>query len=238
MECEKARAYGEEALALCEKLGDKMIMGLTLMRLGAITLTQGDLAGARSYIQKGLLNSQELKDKYGVMAAYTGLGSVDYFSQDFARMEAHFTASLLLSRDTGSLIYTMFSLRNLGIATMRLGKLKQSSEYYLENDALAEKVNWMENEWVKYDVLTFILGMAGIAFEMGDTLTAARLLGSTEAQFEGFFKPLDSWDQAEFNRIAAEVRQQLEDTAFTSAWAAGRVLTLEEAIAAAHQVSP
>jgi predicted ATPase/DNA-binding CsgD family transcriptional regulator len=238
MECEKARAYGEEALALCEKLGDKMIMGLTLMRLGAITLTQGDLAGARSYIQKGLLNSQELKDKYGVMAAYTGLGSVDYFSQDFARMEAHFTASLLLSRDTGSLIYTMFSLRNLGIATMRLGKLKQSSEYYLENDALAEKVNWMENEWVKYDVLTFILGMAGIAFEMGDSLTAARLLGSTEAQFEGFFKPLDSWDQAEFNRIAAEVRSRLDESDFTSAWATGRGLPLEQAIEEALQVKP
>jgi predicted ATPase/DNA-binding CsgD family transcriptional regulator len=238
MESEKARAYGEEALALCEKLGDKMIMGLTLMRMGSISLTQGDLAGARSYIQKGLLHSQELKDKYGIMAAYTGLGSVDYFSQDFAQMEAHFKASLLLSRDTGLLIATMFSLRNLGIATLRLGKLKQSSEYYSENYALAEKVNWMENEWVKYDLLTFILGMAGIAFEMGDTLTAARLLGSVETQSESFFKPLDIWDQAEFNRIAAEVRSQLDESDFTSARAAGRGLPLEQAIEEARQVKP
>lgn len=238
METDKARAFGEEALALCEKLGDKMIVGLTLMRLGVIALTQGDLPGARRYIQKGFLLSEELKDKYGIMAAFTGLGSIDYFSQNFAQMEAHFRASLLLGRDTGSLIYTLFSLRNLGIATLRQGKLKQSGEYYLENFSLAEKARWVENEWAKYDVYTFILGMAGIALELGNNAQAARLLGAVEAQLEGFFKPLDIWDQAEFNRISSEVRRQLDAAAFTSAWAAGRALTLEEAIAEARRVSP
>jgi DNA-binding CsgD family transcriptional regulator len=146
-------------------------------------------------------------------------------------------ASLQLSHKTGTLIDQIFSLRNLGTATLRLGKLKQSSEYYSENEALAEKVNWMENEWVKYDLLTFILGMAGIAFEMGDTLTTAWLFGAVEAQFENFFKPLDPWDQAEFDWIVGQVRNQLDEATFASAWAAGRELTLEQAIDEARQVS-
>jgi predicted ATPase/DNA-binding CsgD family transcriptional regulator len=238
MDYEKARAYGEEALSLAEKIGDKMVMGVVLMRLGALALTQADLASAREYIEKGLLLSQELKDRFGIMNAFTGLGQISYFSQDFVQMENHFRASLLLSREIGTLIYQMFSLRNLGIAALRQGNLNRSKEYYSENYALAEKVNWVENEWAKYDVLTYILGMAGIALELGHATKVARLLGAGEAQLESFFKPWDIWDQAEFDRIAAGVRSQLDEASFTSAWAAGRGLTLEQAIAEAHQVTP
>jgi predicted ATPase/DNA-binding CsgD family transcriptional regulator len=220
MEFEKARKFGEEALLLCEKSGDRMIMGVTLMRLGSLALIQGDLAGARRYIQNGLFVAQELKDKNVIMAALTGLGQVAYFSQDFKQMETHFQASLALGREIGALIYQMFSLRNLGIATLRQGKLNQSREYYLENFSLSERVIWVENEWVKYDVNTFILGMAGIALELGQYTQATRLLGVVEAQFEHFFKPLDFWDQAEFNRIAGDVRIHLDEPTYVTAWSA------------------
>jgi predicted ATPase/DNA-binding CsgD family transcriptional regulator len=238
MEYEKARSFGEEALSLCEKTGDKMIAGIILVRLGALALTQGNLASAYGHIRKSLLLGQELKDRYGIMATYTGLGQIDYFKQDFTQMEAHFKASLQLSREIGALIYQMFSLRNLGIAAQRQGHLSRSLDYYSENYALAEKVGWVENEWAKYDVNTFVLGMAGIALELGDTAQAARLLGAVEANMEGYFKPLDMWDQAEFNRITGGARQQLDETTFTLAWVEGRGLTLEEAIREAQQITP
>jgi hypothetical protein len=111
------------------------------------------------------------------MSAYIGLGEIAYFSQDFEQMETYFQASLELSRETGALIYQMFSLRNLGIATLRQRNLIRSREYYLENFSLSERVIWVENEWAKYDVNTFILGMAGIASDLGQLTQAARLLG-------------------------------------------------------------
>jgi tetratricopeptide (TPR) repeat protein len=238
MEYEKARAFGEEALALCEKNSDKLMTVVTLTRLGAIALTQGDLTGARLYIQKGLILAQELKNKIGIMSAYIGLGEIAYFSQDFEQMETYFQASFELSRETGALIYQMFSLRNLGIATLRQGNLTRSRNYYLQNLSLSEKVIWVENEWAKYDVNTFILGMAGIALDLGQLTQAARLLGVVDAQFESFFKPLDIWDQAEFNRISSEAHSQLNEVTFTAAWSAGRELTLETAIAEAILITP
>lgn len=238
MEIEKARAYGEEALRQCEKNGVKIFIGDILSRLGFLALALGDLSGAQRYMQKGLILGQELNDRLVTMSAFFGLGEVAYFNQDFELMEALFQSSYELSRETGVLIYQMFSLRNLGIAALRQGKLKRSREYYLENFSLSERVNWAENEWAKYDIYTFIVGMAAIALEMGQLTQAARLLGVVEAQFESFFKPLDIWDKAEYDRIAGAVRHQLDATAFESAWSTGRKLSLEEAIADTKQITP
>jgi predicted ATPase/DNA-binding CsgD family transcriptional regulator len=233
-----ARKFGEEALELCELSGDKMIVGLILLRLGAIALSQGDIPAAQRYVQKSLRLSQELKDKIGIMSAYTGLGQIAYFCQDFEGMEAHFLASLALSRETGELIYQMFSLRNLGIAALRQGCLDRSLQYYDENLSLAQKVDWVENDWAKYDVITFILGMAGIALLASNISFAARLLGTVEAHIACFYKPLDNWDQAEFDRISREVRLQLDPTTCEAALSAGRQLTLEAAVSEARRVSP
>ena len=82
-------------------------------------------------------------------------------------MDIHFRASLQLSHETGTLIYQMFSLRILGIAHFSQGILKQSREFYPENLSLSERVIWIENKWVIYDVLTIILGMAWITSELG-----------------------------------------------------------------------
>jgi tetratricopeptide (TPR) repeat protein len=238
MEFEKARAYGEEALMQCEKNGVKIFVGDILSRLGFIALAQGDLSEAQRYMQKGLILGQELNDKLVTMSAFFGLGEVAYFTQDFKQMETLFQSSFELSQETGALVYQMFSLRNLGIAALRQGKLKQSREYNLKNFSRCERVNWADSEWAKYDIYTFILGMAGIALEIGQFMEAARLLGVVEAQHESFFKPLDLWDKAEYDRIAGEVRHQFDAVAIDSAWSTGRKLSLEEAITEAKLIIP
>lgn len=238
LEFEQARAYSEEALGLCEKIGDKLIMKLILMRLGDLALTQGDLAGCRQYNQKALLLAQELGAKGAIIQAFFAFGIVAYYSQDFEAMESHFKVSLDLSREIGVVIFQMASFRNLGIAALRLGNLNQSKEYFLENLSLAQKVIGADSEWIKYDMFTFIMGMAGIALGKEQFAQAARLLGVIEAQLENFFKPLDPWDQAEFHRITDEVRHQLDEATFAVAWSAGRGLSLEQAITEARQISP
>jgi tetratricopeptide (TPR) repeat protein len=237
-ELQKARAFGDEALAICEKNDDKIGMEFILRRLGDLALSQGDLGGAQQYVHKAFLLAQELEDKIGIIQSLSSSGMIAYSSKEFKTMESYLKASAELSQETGVLTYQMFSSRWLGIAALRQRKLHRSREYYLENFSLSEKVIWTENEWVKYDVYTFILGMGGIALELGQLTQAARLLGAVEAQFESFYKPLDPLDQEEFDRIAGEVSRQLDETTFTSAWAAGRELILEQAIAEARQVSP
>jgi hypothetical protein len=60
---------------------------------------------------------------------------------------------------------------------------------------------------------------------------AARLLGADEANRERIGAFLQPSDTPEYHRIRAEVRAHLDDTAFAAAWAEGRSMTLEQAIA-------
>ena len=79
--------------------------------------------------------------------------------------------------------------------------------------------------------------MAGVAADLGRFDRAARLLGAAEAYFDTFFKPLDPWEQAEFDRIAALARERLDDKTYVTAWTEGRALTLDQAIQEAKVVA-
>ena len=147
-------------------------------------------------------------------------------------METDAKASLALSREIGSLTWRMFSLRNVGIAALRQGQWKRAVEFFLENLSLAQRTTGYE-----YDLRVFPMYMAGVAAGLGRFEYSARLLGATEAHFASFFKPLDAWDQAEFDRIAASARERLDGKTFITAWTEGRALTLDQAIQEAKDVA-
>jgi hypothetical protein len=62
-------------------------------------------------------------------------------------------------------------------------------------------------------------------------LRAARLLAAAQACLEAHNEVREPQDQAEFERDLAAVRQALDETAFAAAWAAGRAMSLDRAIA-------
>ena len=75
-------------------------------------------------------------------------------------------------------------------------------------------------------------GLAGVALALGQAEEAARLLGAIEAARDAVgMRRMDNWLHAE--RITADTRAALEPAAFERAWATGRPLPLEEAVAEA-----
>jgi hypothetical protein len=65
---------------------------------------------------------------------------------------------------------------------------------------------------------------------------AARLLGAAEAEHERMGTFLQPSDMPEYQRILGEVREHLDDPSYHAAWAEGRRMTLEQAIAEALSV--
>ena len=61
-------------------------------------------------------------------------------------------------------------------------------------------------------------------------LRAARLFGAAAALRESANFPLSPVMRADYERDLAVARTQLDVTTFAAAWAAGRALTLEQAI--------
>ena len=78
---------------------------------------------------------------------------------------------------------------------------------------------------------SFLVTFAGSIAALGQLQRAARLLGASEAGLErmGAFHPPS--DQPEIDRNIADVRAQLDESIFQAAWAAGRAMTLDQAVA-------
>jgi hypothetical protein len=78
----------------------------------------------------------------------------------------------------------------------------------------------------------FLAGLAGVAGMVGEPVRAVRLFGAAEALGEAGSRP-GVGHQIEIDRNVALARAQLDAATFAAAWAEGRALTLEHAIAEA-----
>jgi hypothetical protein len=60
---------------------------------------------------------------------------------------------------------------------------------------------------------------------------AARLLGAATALLDAMHSTLNPADRLDYERIVANVQAQLDEASYTTAWAEGRAMTAEQAIA-------
>ena len=66
---------------------------------------------------------------------------------------------------------------------------------------------------------------------LGELLEQTRLLGAAEALREAMGSPLPPCDRPDRERSIASLRARLDEDAFSAAWAEGRGMTWEEAVA-------
>src|SRR5262249_12941700 len=78
---------------------------------------------------------------------------------------------------------------------------------------------------------------AGLAIAQQQSLRATRLFGVAEALREAINAPLPPNERENYDQNVALVRQVLGEAAFTTAWAAGRAMTLDQAMAYALRES-
>ncbi|HEU5101191.1 MAG TPA: hypothetical protein VFU22_19340, partial [Roseiflexaceae bacterium] len=71
----------------------------------------------------------------------------------------------------------------------------------------------------------------------GNSESAVRLLGASQALFDAIGATLASADQADYDRSVAMTRTQLDETTFDAALAEGRAMTLNQAVAEALEAA-
>ncbi|PLS79653.1 MAG: hypothetical protein CYG59_12140, partial [Chloroflexi bacterium] len=74
-------------------------------------------------------------------------------------------------------------------------------------------------------------GLAGVAAACGQAERTARLRAAAEALHEAVGAPLSPADRARYEQYLAAAGAQLDTAMFAAAWAEGRVILLEQAIA-------
>jgi predicted ATPase/class 3 adenylate cyclase/DNA-binding CsgD family transcriptional regulator len=230
---EYARALSliEESLALFRASGN--IQGSAWARgwlAALILITQSDQATGRALLEESLALCREVGHKEGMVRALGLLGQVALLQGDAVKARSLLEESLMLSREIGQQTIAEV-LIVLGRVADCLEDAPRARACYEESQAFAREIG-------PSDLLPpYLEGWADLAATQGDKAEAARLWGLAEILREAIGAPISPVEYASYERSVQALRTQLGEQAFATAWAQGRMMTLEQMLAAPGQAA-
>jgi len=218
----RATGFYQESLAIRRALGDKRGIAQASFNLGVVAYWQGDYAGAIELSEQGLAYYRELADKMG--AAYV----LDTLGMAYCRQAAYEQAmrlldeSLLMFRELGDQFGIALLLTDMGGVALAQNDAEQAARLYAEALALSWKIG------DKRRVAFCLEGLA--AAGPCPAGRAARLFGAAAALRDAIGSPLPPSERPDYERGLA-VAHAGDPQAFAAAWAVGRAMEFEQAVA-------
>ena len=223
----RATALQEEALALFRELGNKGGIAQSLHTLGQVAQAQGDYARARALYSESQALSQDLGSRHWLIWTLCNSGYMMLEEGDVAQAESLFRESVALARELGDKGHLAEAVRARGIAA------RHQMDYGRAQALLAESLALARDLGNKESIAESLNGLAGLAAAQDQPDRAARLFGTAEVLYESIGLPIPPIYRAEYDRNVAATRDHLGEAAFAMAWAEGRALRQEQAMACA-----
>jgi len=222
-----ARALIEEGLALNRGLGDKEGIASSLVILGSVVVMgQHDDVPVVAILEEARKLKPELEDRRTVARMILLESMVMLGQGDRERMVALNEESLALFRELGYANGMLMCLTNLGLVSLGEGDYERASTLLREDLRLAQELD--HKLYVQY----CLTGLAGVEVSRGRPVRAARLWGAAESMSETFGGHIMSADRSiiDYEGRLATGRSQLDEAAWTAAWAEGKAMSFEQAI--------
>src|SRR5260370_23509073 len=183
---------------------------------------------ARRLFDEGLEIFRELADPSGTAASLAGLGNVALRQGDHEAAQSFYEAGLALSRELGDRVSVAIALNNLGKIARERGDARAAWALHAESLTIRRELG--DKGGFPWSLEAFAQLCAPVAPEH-----AAWLCGAAEALRESLGLPLPPSEREEHDRAISVVREALGPETFAAVWAAGRELTLEEALRCAME---
>jgi predicted ATPase/DNA-binding SARP family transcriptional activator len=228
----EARLRHEESGALFSEIGDRWGFALSLTNLELVASLQGDAAAGRAAIEQAVRIFGELRDRWGESLALNNLGLFAYRQGDLTAARARLEQALAIRREVGDKWLIAQSLNYLGNVALAQ---RDDLEAYA---SLKESMLLNRELGNKHGISELLSGFAARAAARGEPQRAARLFGAAEALREAIGSPVPLPDRAEYDRVVAAARSQLDAAAWAREWQEGQKLVLEEAIKLALEKPP
>jgi non-specific serine/threonine protein kinase len=173
-----------------------------------------------------------MNSKYIMEKGYYALALSALYKKDFSTMETHLQRILgFLKEREANPRSIIWATRQIGVAALLQGKNHLARQRFLEYISLAQTIQDAGG------ILMFPILMAGVADLEGHPQAAARLIGAFEAQLEMRGKNNLEIEQDQYQYISVTARSHLDEATFEAERAEGRLMTLEQAIAYAKEVT-
>ncbi|MCS7179511.1 MAG: BTAD domain-containing putative transcriptional regulator [Anaerolineae bacterium] len=222
-----ARAFFVQSVALDRELGNLPRLADTLGRLGFVFSIQQEYAAAEPFYQESLALYQALGDRSGVARILNELGYIAFRQGDQIRARSLLEESLTLFREPEDRYLATRAQLILGNVACLEGDYAQAR--FLYTRALVT-LRDLGNTW---GIFYLLEAFAHLVLAEGEPVRATWLWSMVERLGQSIGTALTPAEQAEHERGVAAARAALGEAAFGAAWAAGRIMTLEEAIACA-----
>lgn len=219
-------ALGEQYIDVFRELGDSYAyhLGMGVLVQGQTALTLGKLDIARPLLDEALILAREAGDGYRIAMALNFLGDLARCEQTYDRAQALYEESLTLLRGLGAERDLAALLHNLGHTCLHLGAVERAHTFFVES------LQAHQAQHNRAGMTECLIGFAALAVAYGQPATGARLLAAVMAI--GGEHIVTEWaaTQMEYDNTLALVQTGLTEAEFQSEQAAGRILSLEQAV--------
>ena len=224
----RARDVWDEPIRLAESRRDWWALGvIEAMRAYSDMADGGDLAAADA----GLLRASEAADRSrnpGVIAlAANRRGVLSGITGRLAEARECFGRAIAAYEEIGDRAFALNSRSELAHALRRGGEIDEAEALYRET------LHGWQHTGNRGAIAHQLECFAFLALAKNDLVRVARLFGAAEAIREVADAVMDSVERAEYDAAIGQLRDGLDAIALDSAWADGRRLTTDEAVALA-----
>ena len=223
-----AKRLLERSLALYRELQDRDGIVSSLINLGLVALLgQREDIPVAVLLEEAMGLRPELKDRHTVANLLAFAGVVAGTRRDWKRAAALHEESLALfrqARDTRGIVSV---INTLGLIQLVQANHERASALFRESLRLGLEIDH------KQIILYSFFGLAGVATGQKLPTRAARLWGVAEGMSEAYgikVSPIVRF-YTKYEDCLSIARSQLDEEAFEAAWAEGRAMALEQAVA-------
>jgi predicted ATPase len=227
-----ARACYESSLRLRRELKEPTAIALSLSELGLLASCEHDYSAAQAFYQESLDIAQQAGDRLSVAGRLWNLGNLACVQGDYARARRLLEESQAQLRELGHRMDLGVVLYSLACAAI------EQDDHASARRVLEEALTLLREMGNRRGFVAWLEVNAYLAESEGQMERAARLFGTAEALRDALryhlWLPLS---RARYERWIAAARAALAPEIFAAAWAAGRAMPLEEAIAEARHTN-
>lgn len=216
-----------EALPLFTAAGQTWFQAMIRLHWGNVYFSQGDLAEAEAHTQAAHVLGQEIGDPWVASSAVNNFGELARYGGDYDTAVQFYRESQELFRQINSAPDIARANHSLGWVMLAQGERAQARSLFAEALALHQQLG------IKRGEAECVAGLAAVLAAEGRMETAVSLFAAVYARFDQLGTTLWPADRADVERQLTAVRTQIDEPAFTAAWAQGQAMPFDQAVALA-----
>ena len=228
---DRAQALHEEALSIARQIGNPIPVATALNNLALVLWGKGDLERATTLLEESVAMKRQIGNQVGLAHSLNNLGILALDAGDPDRAIAYLEETLAIDRELGNPAGIADSLGNLAGILAGTGDLGRAAA--LDAEALELRRTLGDRLSIAHNLDS----IAATASRAGFADVGARLFGAAERLREELLAPIPRSEQARYESGVNIARSALSAEEFAQAWAAGRSLALDDAIAEAMGVA-